>query len=288
MALSAIDPISQALNRTKTMLFPIDLAKWLRLGFCAFLMGLGGAGGGGSGQQLSNLEPSTTWLEQNLALAGGLFVAFLIFVVLLSLLFGWLKSRGQFMFLDGVIQNRGRIKRPWHEFRREGNSLFVFSLLFSIISLVMLFSVVGVCAWIAWPDIKAEAIGSRSMLALFGGTVVLLPLAVLVVLITMALYNFVVPIMYLRRIPVMAAWRMFGSEHLNNHRRELLLFMLMRFLLGIVSVLLALLVVLLSCFLALIPYVGSVLLLPISSFNRLYSLYFIEQYGPEWKVFPQG
>ena len=36
-----------------------------------------------------------------------------------------------------------------------------------------------------------------------------------------------------------------------------------------------------------IPYVGTVILLPLFVFAEAYPLYFIEQFGPEWQVFPQ-
>jgi hypothetical protein len=39
-----------------------------------------------------------------------------------------------------------------------------------------------------------------------------------------------------------------------------------------------------SCLL-LIPYIGSVILLPVSIFTRSYSLYYLQQYGPEFDVF---
>jgi hypothetical protein len=34
-----------------------------------------------------------------------------------------------------------------------------------------------------------------------------------------------------------------------------------------------------------IPYLGTVLMLPILVFERSYSLYYLAQYGPEWDVF---
>ena len=40
------------------------------------------------------------------------------------------------------------------------------------------------------------------------------------------------------------------------------------------------------CCLMLLPYVGTVLLLPVLMFKRCYSLYFLAQFGPEYDVFP--
>jgi hypothetical protein len=41
----------------------------------------------------------------------------------------------------------------------------------------------------------------------------------------------------------------------------------------------------LTCCLAAIPYLGSVILLPLLVFDRAYPLYFLEQFGPEWRFF---
>jgi hypothetical protein len=40
-----------------------------------------------------------------------------------------------------------------------------------------------------------------------------------------------------------------------------------------------------GCFLA-IPYLGTVLLLPVHVFNRAYSLSYLAQFGPQFNVFP--
>ena len=37
-----------------------------------------------------------------------------------------------------------------------------------------------------------------------------------------------------------------------------------------------------------LPYLSSVLLLPIIVFSRCYSLCFIEQFGPTWRIFRHG
>src|SRR5215216_3559133 len=57
MAISVVNPVSLAIERTRQILFrPFDLGKWFVLGFCAFLSELGeggtpspGGGGGGGG-----------------------------------------------------------------------------------------------------------------------------------------------------------------------------------------------------------------------------------------------
>ena len=46
--ISVAEPLTPALQQVKQMLFkPFDLAKWVTIGFCAWLAGLGESGGGG-------------------------------------------------------------------------------------------------------------------------------------------------------------------------------------------------------------------------------------------------
>ena len=41
-----------------------------------------------------------------------------------------------------------------------------------------------------------------------------------------------------------------------------------------------------ACCLAMLPYIGTVVLLPIIVFKRAYSAYFLAQFGPSYDVFP--
>ena len=48
MSISVLAPFSSASERTSRVLFqPFDIAKWVRLGFCAWLAQFGDGGGGG-------------------------------------------------------------------------------------------------------------------------------------------------------------------------------------------------------------------------------------------------
>ena len=43
-----------------------------------------------------------------------------------------------------------------------------------------------------------------------------------------------------------------------------------------------------TCCIAALPYVGTVILLPLHVFVRSYSLYFLGQFGPDWQVIRTG
>ena len=129
-------PFGEAFELMKKILFqPFDLKKWLVIGFAAWLANLG-AGGGGIGnfnypdnrrEDAQKLNETIGQIPQPVLITG---ICVLVCVVLLLIvLFAWLRARGRFIFVDCIVRNRAAIVEPWKEFRAEGNSFFLFSLL---------------------------------------------------------------------------------------------------------------------------------------------------------------
>ncbi len=79
-------------------------------------------------------------------------------VVLVGILVTWFSSRGHFMFLDGVVRNRGSVVEPWRESRREGNSFFLFRPCLGLIALAVVLLILALCSAIAWPAIQGEGL----------------------------------------------------------------------------------------------------------------------------------
>lgn len=295
MPLSVVDPISPAIERMKWILFqPFDFGKWLRLGFCAFLMGLAQGGGGGTGNfggsgpgGNGDFDRVTEWIRDHLAIVILVVVAVVLIGMAIGLVLTWLSSRGHFMFLDGVVHNRGAVVAPWHEYRREGNSLFLFRVCMGFLMLGLMLSIGGVCFVVALPDIQAHAFGGFAAGAIALGIFSFLASMLTFGIISVLLADFVVPIMYLRRIPVLAAWREFSASMLAGNAPLFALYFLMKIAIGMIVGFCAFAALCLTCCLAAIPYVGSVILLPLSVFGQAYPLYFIEQFGPSWRVFPR-
>ncbi len=116
MNIEYFKPLGRAWNRMKMALFkPFDLTKWFVIGFSAFLAGLTGGGRGPSssrwGEDASFREfiefPNTAW--KWLVDHPGWFIAIISIAVVLfavAITFTWLSSRGNFMFLDNVAQDK--------------------------------------------------------------------------------------------------------------------------------------------------------------------------------------
>jgi len=300
MPISVIDPIGYAFNRTGRMLFkPFDAAKWFTLGFCAWLAHLleggvnfngGGnwnSGGPGGGQQdfKQAVDEAVAWVQANLDLVLLVGAAILILVIGFTLVLTWLSSRGQFMFVDGVVRNRGAVVEPWHRLRPPASSLFWFRVVLAIAGLIIFGGTVAGGVALAWQDIVAWQFGPGLIAGIAVSVLLSLVFGVTIALINLFLVDFVVPVMYLRGVRVMEAWGIFRRELLAGNVGPIALYVLMKIALAMSIGMASCLACCLTCCLAALPYIGMVILLPLFVFHRCYSLYFLEQVGDAWVVF---
>ena len=306
--ISVTEPVSPALERVKTMLFkPFDLGKWFTIGFCAWLafLGEGGSGSGGFNNTFNNnfntnnggsagesfrhtYHQARDYVMNNLdwiipAAAGAV-----ILLLALWLLILWFSSRGKFMFLHCVALDKAEVGVPWSKFGREANSLFWFRLVLSLISMVLMLPMLGFIVLLVVRMVLRGEPDVGGIMAALGIGVVFFLLAIVFALINKFTEDFVVPIMFLRGGKCMAAWREFLGL-LRLHAGMLTLYILFQILLSMaigIIVLVALVLTCCFCCLALVPYIGTVVVLPVLVFKRSYPLYFLRQFGPQYDVFP--
>jgi hypothetical protein len=296
--LSVFEPIPVAAQRSKRLLFePFQLRKWLRLGFCAFLMGslpIAGLSGSNtsfntdSDQGQGSVDSLGPWLEEHLTTLL-ILAAITTFVVLLLVLLGtWLSSRARFMLLDGVVRNRGAIAAPWRDYRREGNSLFRCRVALGMLSVFVLAMISGVMVLFNRSGWQSGQFSPASVISLAIGTFLIVAWFLLMELLSVVLMDFIVPTMFLHRLPVIAAGKRVLKAMLRDHPASLVLYLIARLLLNGAIATLGVLAIFLTCFIALVPYIGSVILLPLTIFQITYPLAFLEQLGPEWRILPQA
>ena len=302
MNISYSDPLINGWARMKKILFsPFDLNKWFMIGFTAFLAGLadchGGHGGGrnndfGRGAHIDDIAefPATAW---NWFLDHTWWATLIIFgifvIIVLVLLFNWLSSRGKFMFLDNVVHNRALVSQPWKEFRKHGNSVFLWRIVYGLICLAIFSFIV----FIFFSFMMSLHLGnyplSAKIPAIIGMGLLFLTFMILSGYIRLFLFDFVVPIMYKENITATKAWGKFLTL-LSRHFGYFLVYGLFIFLLTIVLIILIITAGLLTCCIGfiflIIPYISSVVLLPVSVTFRSLSLEFLEQFGPDYKIFP--
>jgi len=293
---SVIDPVGKAVDRVKEVLFnPFDIGRWFIIGFCAWLarFGQGGGSGGGFNPAGAGEGPSPAqvkaWFIEHLPMIISIGLGIFLLVMVFGIIFLWLSSRGRFMFLHCVALNKAEVKAPWHKFRNEGNSLFVFRLVLGIAGFICIAVPGGALVLLA---IMLAGSSVCATPALFVGITTLV-LTAIIIGILFALTgkftkDFVVPIMYLRRCRCLDGWGEFWHL-LGSNKARFTLYILFQMLISMAigAIIMALACATCCCAACIfaIPYIGTVALLPIFVFVRSYSLYYLAQYGGQYDVF---
>jgi len=200
-------PFGEAFELTKKILFqPFDLKKWLVIGFAAWLANLGGGGGGfnyryNQREEMQKVNEALSQIPHSLLVTG--ICVLVCFVLVLIVLFAWLRARGCFMFIECIAKNRGAIAEPWRDFRNEGNSYFLFSLLVGFAFLIF-------AALLSFPFtlpiirgvtfLHIHDVYLISTIAAWAFVVILLVLA------WSLIANFMVPVMYRQRCRALTAF----------------------------------------------------------------------------------
>jgi hypothetical protein len=297
--ISVTNPIGLAMERVRQVLFrPFDLGKWFTIGFCAWLAGLGerGSSGGNFHGNSNNrnvnfhqeFEHARIYVVENLAWIVPLSIFLFVFVIALAVVFIWLNSRGKFMFLYCVALNRAEVVTPWNYYRDLATSLFWFRLALMGIGWVITLPFFVFMAITAWPMFRDDNWNFAGFMLLGGLFLGLMIAGCILLLIRKLTTDFVVPIMYLRGSRCLAAWKEF-RQLLSANLGGFVLYILFQIVIGIVLGVMVLAVMIVTCCIAAcffaIPYIGTVLLLPLIMFKRAYSLYYLAQYGPSYNVF---
>ena len=297
-------PLTKGFKRMKKALFqPFDITKWINIGFTAFLAGLtdctgGGGGGGNSGFKNNDFnwddvfhfpETAREWLSSH-PVWFSLIIAGIIFLVLISILLNWLNSRGKFMFLYNVINDKDEVIFPWEEYRKQGNSLFWWKFfygwfIFAVFILFLIYSF-GI-----FKNIHNGLIPEVAKIGFISGIVFsFIGLLVVTGYVSLFLNDFVVPIMFKHRISAIHAWSKFFSLAVHN-MGSFFVYGLFIFALSLAVGIGVILASVMTCCIGLvvimIPFVGSVILLPVSYTFRALSIEYLASFGDEFNVFPK-
>jgi len=305
---SVTAPIGLAIERVKLVLFrPFDLGRWLTIGLGAWLAGLGRGGGGfnfnyspGShqGHVASGSAPpdframydrAHTFVMNNLMWIIPLAIVIVLFLLALGILMAWLRAHGNFMFLHCVALNKAETSVPWNKLGKQSNSLFLFNLLLGFIGMLLALPMIVLMVLAGIRILNHGQPIMRVLLTLVPLVLMFLAVALVFLVIHKLTVDFVVPIMFVRGSKCRAAW----SELINlvtAHVGRFVLYLLFQIVLALATFVLVVMVIFCTCCVAgclmIIPYIGTVLLLPVLVFKRSYSLYYLAQYGPAYDAFP--
>jgi hypothetical protein len=250
MALHAVDDIDDAIDATKSFLFPFEKGTWLRMAFVVFFIGGGGVGlnnvqsfgnfgdfggnggpsGPGSEFQLTapldavaslsgNLAPQVSGPDvpsgapdELLAGAGLLVFALIGLVILLALAYGILSNFMEFVLTQALIDREIHVRRYFSAHVGNGLRLFVFRLVLGVIWLGIAL-VIGAAVFFLALGGEAANIGTSSLFALSGLFIaVFAVLAISYGIVYGFTTVFVVPLMTANDDGVLAGWsQLWGS-----------------------------------------------------------------------------
>jgi hypothetical protein len=299
LAISYVAPLERAWTRTRRLLFERFAPEtWIVVSFAAFLAGLVGGWAGlgfspGRGIHLSTsldsfvLTPRDLFVHSNFSRVWALGIPLLLLAILVTVLLLWISSRGKFIFLDNLIHERGAIVEPWRRYARLGDSLFLWRLGLAL-------SILVICGTLIWPVVFLGAnarhwggVGSLGMVVGVAAGAIGLVIGIVAAYIALLLEGFVVPLMYQRNITATAGWRTLQPLVLR-HPTEFLLFGLAVAAAWLLVAACLFVVGVSTCcllfFILSIPYLNAIVLLPLSTVFRLYTVEFLGQFGSEYTI----
>ncbi|MCP4652413.1 MAG: hypothetical protein GY858_03380 [Candidatus Omnitrophica bacterium] len=158
----------------------------------------------------------------------GLFIFLFILFILLIILFSWLQSRFSFVFLEDIVKNDASVKGPFAMYRNEGNSLFLFHLIYGV-GVLLAFTIMLL------PIIIAAATNSAAGIvgaAIFSGAITFLILLPAILLIYVFDQDFLVPIMAKDHLKVLDGWRKV-IRLLKANKKNIVIYILLKIALAI-------------------------------------------------------
>jgi hypothetical protein len=282
-------PFGEAFELMKKILFqPFDLSKWCVIGFAAFLSGHFAAGGFGFSPPIPWGRNGATQIQalprfpQNWPWLATLIAIWVLLSLVLIVVLSWLKARGTFIFTDCIVRNRAAIAEPWREYRKEGNSYFLFLLVVGFGAL----AVVAVLMFAAFIPLgllsPSQYSGRAAVLAISVAVIVFLAWILFAIAFGVVSY-FMVPVMYIRRCRAAEAFHQaFALVRQNLEPFALFVLFVIVLFLGVLFA--GTIVACATCCIASLPYVGTVILLPAFVWLRGFGLLFLRQFGPDYDV----
>jgi hypothetical protein len=294
--------IADAWERMAKLLFrPLDLARWFSIGFCAWLATLTlqdvlvivptpirvdparlqALQSAGSLRDLSRQSVH----ELTAALTGLTPAQWAVFALVLAagaLAAQWVCARGAFALLHRWLHPEETVGAAWRAGRDLGRSLFLFRLGFGAAMLALTaLAGVGAFASVAAPLLHGAAWSPEALTWLIVWVMVALLIVATWVSVLMLVDQFVVPVMYWRRVGVLEAWRPVW-ELCVEHPWPVVIYLAVLPLLGLAAAAATAALVLGTCCVAIIPlvipYLRAVLLLPATLFFRGLGVSFLRQW----------
>ena len=253
MSWYGIDAIDKAVSRTKTALFePFDFWKWVKLAIIIFLLGGIGSNYGGSGTNyrmdsedfgtnFPNIEPGrmpdflsgVSWIgfDHIQSIPPMAIIATIVaFLFLLALIFSYISSVMEFVFVEALVRNEVHFWAYSKKFLGKG-----FNLLLIRLALGIVFFVLFVLAFLPFIPVFLKESPDFSFPAIIGGVFWFFGVIIMLALLGAVVSSFLslaIPLAIYRESGILSAFRTV-YRNFRKSWQEVLVYWLIRFLLGI-------------------------------------------------------
>lgn len=244
------DAIDKAVSRTRKALFePFEFWKWVKLAIIIFFLGSGSSNYTGSGNNYrmspEEFRNTTTlgsdliheYIPQNINSPitsfseYGLLIALIAALILIFLLFFYISSVMEFVFVESLVKNDVRFWAYSRKFLRRGFNLFIVRLVLLIIFLVFL----GIAALPLITSIMKTS-SDLSWPALMGGFVWFIGVLIVLGLVMGIISSFIslaIPVSMYRNIGILASFKLVFTNFRKSWQ-QVLVYWVIRFVLGLV------------------------------------------------------
>ena len=219
---------------------------------------------------------------------------FIIIIIAIAIATTWLKARFEFILIDNLIYDRTEIVTPWKRFKTPANSAFLWMVLIgfitaAIVAFSLTFELFTILPWLKsclarktlmWPD-------ETTLIILACSVLLSVVLTLFIWLVNFFFREFVIPVMYWQNLRSLEAWKVFLAL-LSNNRFTFFKYIILTIVFSVIAGAAILAAGIATCCIGLIllaiPFVGTVLILPVSVFFRLFGLELLAQFGPEYNI----
>lgn len=283
-------------NMVKVLCTPFTWDKWLAVSFAAWLTFLNDD----FSMLLSLLNNALSLAQENRTpnlTASIVTLSALGFGMIISILLLWVMSRGEFVYLDKLLNKESKIAEAWRKYSSLGTSVFLWIIIFSIILFFLYLIIIGITFalcfnWIFACIKMAEFIQPDRLVwagLIFFALAVFITAAVTTVILVI-FKNLAVPLMYKNNIKAFPAFRI-SLDLLLKQPGKMLEYLLVLLLLKTIYVAACCSVGILTCcvfyMFTAIPFAGTAILLPFITFFRFFNLEYLAMFGDEYNVLNQ-
>lgn len=253
MSWYGIDAVDKAFSRTRTALFePFDFWKWVKLAIIIFFVGGMGSNYGGSGtnyqlssedfrNNISNIDPGKIF-DFSSGISGlslnptpstsllGIIAAIIAFFLLLALIFSYISSVMEFVFVESLVKNKVLFWAYSKKFMGKG-----FNLLLVRLALALIFLILFALAFLPVISIVFKESSDFSLPLLIGGIFWFFAVVILLALLGAVVNSFIslaIPLAIYRETGILSAFKMIYGNFRKSWQ-QVLVYWFIRLLLGI-------------------------------------------------------